>query len=237
MHRVFHSPVHAGESIADLIHIDAHCHRLPAREGTVGILSHFAGAVQGPESLPRFSSMGIHPWHAADTDLGTALERMKDAFSDPSCIALGEVGLDRVQGPALPEQERVLCAQLALADAHDIPVILHDVRSTADLLRIRKDFPRQTWLLHGFRGSAALAEQCLGKGFYLSLAPSLLKAEGRGPALCEVIPSDRLFLETDDSGLDVQDMYDAVRSWSGMDAGTLVAAIERNFIRVFGVQP
>lgn len=187
--------------------------------------------------LPRYSSMGIHPWHAADASLPEALSRLEETFSHPHCIALGEVGLDRVRGPALAEQERVLRAQLDLAEKWDIPVIFHEVRSTADLLRIRKDYPRQHWILHGFRGSPELARQCLEKGWYLSLGPALLTSGQRGAALCEAIPPDRLFLETDDSDRDVRDMYDAVLSWTGQRTQMLTTQIEKNFHHVFGVRP
>jgi TatD DNase family protein len=214
-----------------------HCHGTPEHDGTVAVRSFSAEGTREPHLLPRYSSMGIHPWDAADANLHDALARMEDAFSAPHCIALGEVGLDRLRGPALDAQERVLRAQLDLAEKRDLPVILHDVRSTADLLRIRKDYQRQNWVLHGFRGSPELARQCLEKGWYLSLGPALLTTGQRGAALCAVIPPDRLFLETDDSGRDVRDMYDAALSWTGMRASALIAQIEENFHHVFGVRP
>jgi len=217
-------------------YIDVHHHHARERAGTIGICSLSADQPISRQHLPLYCSVGIHPWDAAESTLSEALARMEGVCSDPHCIAIGEVGLDRLRGPALAEQERVLRAQLDLAQVQDLPVILHDVRSTSDLLRIRKDYPRQQWILHGFRGTPELAEQCLGKGFHISLGPGLLKSAQRGASLGAVIPPDRLFLESDDSDRDIREMYDAVASWTGMQVSALLAQIEDNFHKVFGVQ-
>ena len=52
--------------------------------------------------------------------------------------------------------------------------------------------PSNPWIIHGFRGKAALAEEYLKHGFYLSFGEKYQEA-----ALCRV-PADRLFIETDE---------------------------------------
>lgn len=214
-----------------------HCHRPSKDARTTVVCSVFAGEALADPDLPRFASVGVHPWHADAPGTAETVADMHSLLEDPRCIAVGEIGLDRLRGPALQEQERILRAQLDIAERHAMPVILHDVRCTSEFLRIRKDYSRQLWIMHGFRGSTELARQCLDVGFYLSLGPPLLAVEERGRALCAVIPLERLFLETDDSDAEVREMYDAVGSWTGLGASALRSQLEQNFIQVFGVQP
>ena len=114
-------------------------------------------------------ALGIHPLyvpqaqeadlHLLEQQLQTALALTEEGLStDPFLVALGEIGLDfwvpSLCEPALREkQEFFYHAQLKLARAYDLPVILH-VRKSADaLLKGLRQHPVQSGIAHAFNGS------------------------------------------------------------------------------------
>ena len=68
-------------------------------------------------------------------------------------------------------QETVFIRQAKMADAAGKPLIVHLVKATDALLRLKKELkPRVPWIIHGFRGKAQLAEELLRHGFYADSA-------------------------------------------------------------------
>ena len=78
------------------------------------------------------------------------------------------------------------------------PLVIHLVKAVDELLKVKRDLrPSNPWIIHGFRGKAALAEEYLKHGFYLSFGEKYQEV-----ALCRV-PADRLFIETDESEVSI----------------------------------
>ncbi len=159
---------------------------------------------------PRFS-LGIHPWKV-DVDWKKNMHRLIMALSNieiggmiDNLAALGEIGLDKVRGGDIKLQMNCLEEQLQLADRMHKPVILHCVKAMDEMLLVLKKYEGLKHVtFHGFRGKPAQAEQLMSKGYYLSFGirfndESLRLAYSHG----------RMFLETDDSGLQISDVYNA----------------------------
>jgi TatD DNase family protein len=92
--------------------------------------------------------------------------------------------------------------------------------------------PKMPWLVHGFRGKSKLANQLISKGIYLSLWYEFaLKSECS--ELLHSIPLDRLFLETDGSGVDIKIIYKKVAENLGISVDELKKIIFENYKRVF----
>jgi len=154
---------------------DIHTHDLhPAVPSVINIdpaeisLSHPA-LPQIPEG--SFFSLGIHPQHATETYISTALLNLRHlATANPDAvIAIGEAGLDRTLPSTLDAQAPVFIAQARLAQELSLPLIIHCVRAFDRLLAIRKAMrPTVPWIVHGFRGKPALARQLLNAGLLLS---------------------------------------------------------------------
>jgi TatD DNase family protein len=139
-------------------------------------------------------SIGVHPWDAALVK-HTYLEELKVLAAHPNCMAIGECGLDTLQGPDMLLQKTVFRLQLELAVECRKPVIIHCVKAFDELMELSKPYVHKVPLIiHGFHKSAQLAAQLIGKGFYLSLNPALFKREDFDFGS---IPTNRLFLETD----------------------------------------
>lgn len=142
-----------------------------------------------PIDPQRYYSVGTHPWYsdrAADTTRLLTL---------PNVVAVGEVGLDKLRGPSIEVQTRVLRKWLEEAERHRMPVILHVVKAVPEIMALKKELrPTVPWIIHGFRGKPETARQLLEKGFYISLG------EKYNPHTAAIIPPERLFAETDEAG-------------------------------------
>lgn len=215
-------------------YIDVHTHRYAAPGETVSVLSVELGQLPQHPQLPRWCCVGRHPWHAAAESGGSVAKQLDAALGTPECIALGEVGLDRVHGPAIARQMEILDAQLDLAEKHGIPVVFHCVRAHADLLQLRKRrAPGQPWIIHGFAGHGELAGQLLRMDFHLSFGAALLSTGAKAREALTQVPLHRLFLESDESGLDMALLYRTAADVLGCSVPQLRRAIAGNFREVF----
>ena len=158
-------------------------------------------------------------------------------FSDSQILkAIGECGLDRACDSDFELQREVFIKQIELSEQYHKPMIIHAVRSYPDIISIRKETKsNQPWIIHGFNGNEHSAEQLLRHdGIYLSLGDVLFKNEKRAERLLDIIPSDRLFLETDVAERSIVEVYEKASLLSGVATDILRKDIFDNFVKIFG---
>lgn len=147
-------------------------------------------------------ALGIHPLYvdaagADDLDrLAQALTRWRD---DPRLVAVGEIGLDGfVPGLDRERQQRFYRAQLVLARAAGLPVILHLRRSADDLLAGLRRVPVAGGIAHAFNGSEAQALELVARGFALGFGGAMTSDRAlRIRRLAAGLPASAIVLETD----------------------------------------
>lgn len=144
-----------------------------------------------------YYSVGIHPWSTTDmneNELDRAMNSVTEKAVAHRAVAIGECGVDRLRGGDLDFQEKVFRKHIELSERLGLPLIIHAVRSSDIILRLKKELrPKQLWIIHGFRGKKETALQYLDRGIALSLsADSPLKS------LSE-FPQSMLFSETDEN--------------------------------------
>lgn len=175
--------------------MDFHTHNLMATDAIINMPKEWllCPALYTPRAEATYS-VGIHPWWTIDKDeTERMLHNLPQLLSLPQVRALGECGLDALQGASLEEQERIFIAQIAFAEKFTKPVTLHIVRCFDRLLRLKKQLnPTTQWTVHGFRGKPALAEQLLRAGFNLSFGTHYNSQS------YEITPPNRRYSETDD---------------------------------------
>ena len=158
-------------------------------------------------------------------------------FSDSQILkAIGECGLDRACDSDFELQREVFIKQIELSEQYHKPLIIHAVRSYPDIISIMKETKsNQPWIIHGFNGNEHSAEQLLRHdGIYLSLGDVLFKNEKRAERLLDIIPSDRLFLETDVAERSIVEVYEKASLLSGVATDILRKDIFDNFVKIFG---
>jgi len=175
-------------------------------------------------------SVGIHPWDSENSRL--KLGRLSETLNSKRCIALGEIGLDKLKGPSMEIQLAVFKEQIALSEKLELPVIIHCVRAWNELKQVKKELnPKQIWIFHGFT-KTRLYKEVLENGFYISIGTAVFTDE-KVQEILLAIPNDRLFLETDNSNSLISAVYQKVSELKKLPLHELEQILENNFKRVF----
>ena len=207
--------------------IDSHCHLagqdfqndladVIARARTAGVLrclvilaadedAEFDNADLVTRAWPEVAyAVGVHPHNAhkfadsPDAAAGLTANRLE---MTPSACAIGEIGLDyHYDFSPRAVQHEVFRAQLRLARARALPVVIHTRDAEDDTLRIINEESQGALqgVFHCFSGDAEAARRALETGFYISI-PGIVTFP-KSAALREAVthvPADRLLIETD----------------------------------------
>lgn len=146
-----------------------------------------------------FAAVGTHP-HDATTLTDAALAEQRELARSPHVVAIGEIGLDYYRNLSPRDTQRdAITRQFALARELDLPVILHNRDSHADMIELlRSEGQGLRGVFHCFIGDQAMAHDALDLGFYLSFAGPVTYP--KNTELAEVAawaPLDRMLVETD----------------------------------------
>ena len=175
-----------------------------------------------------YASVGIHPWQLTLEHSESQWEALCQSVKDKRIIAIGECGLDKLQGPSLELQTSLFKQEATLAEDCSLPLIIHCVKAFNELIQLKKEIsPKQLWIIHGFRGKLPLAADCIRHGFYLSIG-SRFQADA-----LKAIPLNRLFIETDESEESIGSIYQRIAETKGISLQELTEAINRNVREVF----
>lgn len=178
-----------------------------------------------------YISAEIHPWHLTAENLSCQIKRMENMLSDSRVLALGEVGLDKLTECLYPIQIKAFEEIVSISEAYGKPLIIHCVKSVDELIAIRKKMrPALPWIMHGFRGKPQQADSLLRHGFYLSFG------EHYNSQVMKEIPIERLFLETDESNVPIDELYNRAAAIRHISAEELKLAVLHNVNNVFGVK-
>jgi TatD DNase family protein len=146
-----------------------------------------------------FPALGLHPedvkadWQEQLPIIEAAIRSRRNEL-----VAIGEIGLDYYWDKTFKtEQQEVFRRQLLLARELNLPVILHNREATEDILTIVKEVHLLRGVFHCFNGSREVARQILDMGFYLGIGGVLTFKNCKLSETLEVVPLERIVLETD----------------------------------------
>jgi TatD DNase family protein len=142
-----------------------------------------------------WATAGVHPHEARH-----GLDGLEALLARPEVVAVGECGLDfHYDHSPRDEQRDVFAAQIALAHAHDLPLVIHTREAWDDTFDVlaAEGVPRRT-VFHCFTGDADDARRCLDVGALLSISGLVtFKTADDIRAAVALAPLDRLMVETD----------------------------------------
>ena len=200
-------------------------------------------------------AIGVHPHHAhrfADSPEAAAGLTADRLQMMPSACAVGEIGLDyHYDFSAREVQHAVFRAQLQLARARSLPVVIHTREAEEDTLRIIAEQSQGVLrgVFHCFSGDRAAAARALGTGFHVSIPgiATFPKATALRDAARE-LPIARLLIETDSPYLApipfrgkrnepgyVVKTLELVAELRGIARDVLGAQLVKNFDELFGL--
>jgi TatD DNase family protein len=143
-----------------------------------------------------WATAGVHPHDAKDADL----DAIESLLAEPKVVAVGECGLDyHYDHSPRDVQRRVFAAQVALANARDLALVIHTRLAwddTFDVL-VAEGVPART-VFHCFTGGEPEARRALDLGAVLSFSGIItFKTATDIRDAARVCPLDRLLVETD----------------------------------------
>ena len=173
---------------------------------TVRALAHRQGDVY---------ALGIHPMctgSAHEDDLAVLDAQLHAHRDDPRLVAVGEIGLDGfVPGLDMARQEHFFHAQLQLARAHGLPVLLHVRRSVDKVLKhLRQVGGGQRWngIAHAFNGSEQQAAACIALGLKLGFGGAVTFDRAlQLRRLAASVPLEAIVMETDSPDIQPEWIY------------------------------
>jgi len=147
-----------------------------------------------------YATVGIHPHEGGNVTAETIAE-LKKLAQNENVVAIGETGLDFHYDFSKHEDQRRLFAQhLKIAAELNLPAIIHCREAFDETMEIleRHGSGVKRAVFHCFDGSAEQAKIVLDYGFYISFTGVITfkNAEAMREA-AEIVPLDRLMLETD----------------------------------------
>ena len=151
-----------------------------------------------------YAAVGVHPNSSAGVE---TLEELRSLAGEPKVVAIGEIGLDYYRDHSTPQQQRrVFEAQLELAAALEMPVIIHNREASEDVLDVLENWTaslpdslrERPGVLHSFSAPMEIAERALAIGFYLGFTgPITFKKADDLRQVARTVPLDRILVETD----------------------------------------
>jgi len=142
-----------------------------------------------------YAAVGIHP---GNLESDTSIDEIEQLAKHKKCVAIGEIGLDYYwTQDNKKEQAEIFESQLVLANKLNKPVIVHDRDAHFDTMQmLKKHKPRG--VVHSFSGSPEMAKELLDLEFYIGVGGVITFKNARKlPEVVEMLPLDRILLETD----------------------------------------
>lgn len=207
-------------------------------------------AIEFSEKYPfMYAAVGIHPENLEGLE-ENYLNILADLYeSNKKVVAIGEIGLDYYWDIPKEPQLKVFEDQLKLALELDAPVVIHDREAHADTMRILKKYTPKKVLLHCYSGSKEMLKEVIKLGAFISLGGVVTFKNARVPVeVCEAVPLERLFLETDcpylspvpfrgkrNSSEKIAFTAEKIAEVKGMDTQTLIDICTKNAEEFFGI--
>lgn len=196
-----------------------------------------------------FAAVGIHPENIADVP-DSFTEILRKYASQSKVVAIGEIGLDyHYEGYDAEKQQEIFEQQIKLANEISLPVVIHSRDATEDTLKILRRTTPKKGVVHCYSGSPETAKELLELGLYISFTGVLtFKNAKKAVRSCEIVPMDRIMLETDcpymaptpfrgsrcDSSMTVK-TAEKLAEIKGLTVEETISICNRNAIRFFNL--
>lgn len=218
-----------------LSYLDIHTHGRVEFPDSVAVASLSLEELRSEATARNYSIAGIHPWwleEISEDDITSLKTHIESMVKSGKLWGVGETGIDRLYPEFLDLQKDLFQWHWQLAEAHQLPLVIHNVRSGSDFLELlKKKTPTVPWLFHDFRGNEELVKGLLKlhPECYFSFGLSL----DNSPQIRELlplIPMEHIFLETDaQKHLDIHDIYLRAAEQLHVDLELLKSQIWHNF--------
>lgn len=156
-------------------------------------------------------SIGVHPWHILPEKTLKELKLLNKTTKLSNIVAIGECGFDKNAKADFELQKSIFIKHVELSESLKKPITIHCVGYYEELIKLKKELkPSQVWVFHGYNKNAVILKKLINAGFFISIGPATIKNLPKTKVFLEVIPMDKLLLETDDYKVSIEEVYKAV---------------------------
>ncbi|MCR9204435.1 MAG: TatD family hydrolase [Halobacteriovoraceae bacterium] len=216
--------------------IDFHTHKVQDSTADLSLYSHYDLQTPPPKEIDYNNlkiCIGLHPWYLPDTIQEGLLQLEKWDSLIPT-FGFGECGLDRLKGPDLTIQIKFLEAQLKWAEEKEKPfVVFHCVRAFPEIIKtLNKNIFSGKIVFHDFRANPELTQELLKRPKVFFSLGSLLflnQYSEKQTQMINLIPLEKLFLETDDSDQQIKLAYSRYCEITNTNLSDLTTQVKKNF--------
>jgi len=141
---------------------------------------------------------GLHPYWV-EQHKEADIKKLEAFINETSCIAIGECGLDyRPEQANKEKQQYFFEAQLNIAQQNNLPIVIHAVNATEEVIKQLRKRPDLRGMIHSYSGSYEQALQLIKMGFYISISGAIsYKHAKKLQQLSSKLPLTSLLIETD----------------------------------------
>ena len=151
-----------------------------------------------------YTTCGISPNDIPQTkeELWKELEEIRKMIEEnkDKIVAIGEIGLDYYWNTENKDLQKIaFIEQIKIANEFNLPIVIHTREAVMDTIQIlKKNIVEQKGVFHCCPQNRELIKEGLKLGFYLSFAgPITFKNSKNANEMIELVPDDRLLIETD----------------------------------------
>ena len=143
-----------------------------------------------------YVTIGYHPEYA-DTVTESDLDYLKSLLGEKKVVGIGEIGLDYHYTKENKDKQIWLFEeQLKIADAFNLPVVIHSRDATMDTINILKKY-KVKGIIHCFSGSLETANIYISMGFLLGIGGVVTFKNSKLKDVVKEVPLESIVLETD----------------------------------------
>ena len=143
-----------------------------------------------------YVTIGYHPEYA-DTVTESDLDYLKSLLGEKKVVGIGEIGLDYHYTKENKDKQIWLFEeQLKIADAFNLPVVIHSRDATMDTINTLKKY-KVKGIIHCFSGSLETAKIYISMGFLLGIGGVVTFKNSKLKDVVKEVPLESIVLETD----------------------------------------
>lgn len=143
-----------------------------------------------------YVTIGYHPEYA-DTITESDLDSLKSLLGEKKVVGIGEIGLDYHYTKENKDKQIWLFEeQLKIADAFNLPVVIHSRDATMDTINTLKKY-KVKGIIHCFSGSLEIANIYISMGFLLGIGGVVTFKNSKLKDVVKEVPLEFIVLETD----------------------------------------
>ena len=146
----------------------------------------------------RHFTLGIHPWFINDHQM-LDLYSLEIRIEDEKPVAVGDCGLDYIKVKDRNKQRYFFDEQVALATRFDLPLIIHSVQATEDVIDLLKSYSKSRGVIHAYSGTLLEAKILMKMDFLFGFSNNLSNPHAyKLHDIVKFLPLESILIETDD---------------------------------------